>query len=265
QMVGMTATVNPVSTIDDWGVLSDGSIAFVRGHDYHVDLLRPDGSVKTGEKLPFDWKRLTDEDKQKLLDSAKAADDKAAADAKAAAAAGKGNAANDAATAAALSALAGAGGGGGLGGGGGGGGGGGEQRVVVMSVGGGGGGGPVSSSVVTSDGSGPRTMNFTPEIEYVPLKEIPDYYPPIRQGAARADMDGNLWILPTTSAQSKNGELVYDVVNKNGDIFERVRIPAGRSIVGFGKGGIVYLQSGSRANGFSLERTQLVNPVKGAQ
>ena len=87
--------------------------------------------------------------------------------------------------------------------------------------------------------------------------EIPDFYPPLRDGAAIADMDGNLWILPTTSAQSKNGELVYDVVNPKRGLFERVRMPVGRSVLGFGKGGVVYLMSGDRATGFYVERTRL--------
>jgi hypothetical protein len=72
-----------------------------------------------------------------------------------------------------------------------------------------------------------------------------------------ADLDGNLWILPTTSAQSKQGELVYDVVNPKKGLFQRVRMPLGRSIAGFGKGGVVYLQSGDRTNGFYLERARV--------
>jgi hypothetical protein len=90
-----------------------------------------------------------------------------------------------------------------------------------------------------------------------------DYYPPIRVGAATADLDGNLWILPTTSAQSKNGELVYDVLSPKKGLFERVRMPVGRSIAGFGKGGVVYLMSGDRTNGFYLERTRLPTGAKG--
>jgi hypothetical protein len=96
--------------------------------------------------------------------------------------------------------------------------------------------------------------------EFLALKDIGDYYPPIAQNAALADLDNNLWILPTTSAQSLHGELVYDVVNSSGELFERVRVPAGRSIVGFGKGGVVYLVSGDRTSGFYLERTRL--PLK---
>jgi hypothetical protein len=91
----------------------------------------------------------------------------------------------------------------------------------------------------------------------VPISDIPDFYPPIRRNSAMADADGNLWILPTTSAQSQHGELVYDVVNPKKGLFQRVRMPVGRSIAGFGKGGVLYLQSGDMANGFHLERVKL--------
>src|SRR5262249_34645968 len=67
----VTTIIQPVPTEDSWAVLSDGTLAFVRGRDYHVDWVLPDGSKKSTDKLPFDWKRLTDDDKQKLADSAK--------------------------------------------------------------------------------------------------------------------------------------------------------------------------------------------------
>jgi hypothetical protein len=213
--------LNPLLTIDEWAVLSDGTIAFVRGHDYHVDWIHPDGTRSSTAKLPFDWRRLTDDDKQRLIDSTRVAQDSAAA------------------RISRLRALAPPGGGGGRGGGGG-------------------------------DPNAPRPV--LPPIEIAKPNEIPDYYPPIRPGAAIPDLDGNLWILPATSAQSQGGELVYDVVSPQRGLFERVRIPAGRSIAGFGKGGVVYLLVGERVNGsdappvpsqrfmtgFHLERTKLV-------
>jgi hypothetical protein len=84
-----------------------------------------------------------------------------------------------------------------------------------------------------------------------------DYLPVISVSSTTADLDGNLWILPRTSTLSQKGELVYDVVNTKGELFERVRLPLGRAIAGFGKGGVVYLTSGNIANGFYLERTTL--------
>lgn len=242
----LTVTLNPVQTLDDWAVLSDGSVAFVRGHDYHMDWLDANGSWRSTAKLPFDWRRLTDDDKQALIDSARKAQDAIQAKAQTTSI---NSADGDAARAMSEKAAA-AGAGGGA-----------AQQVIVMRAGdggGGGGGGPVFSG----GPGGAQTRITTPTIEFVPLKEIADYYPPIRQGAAKPDADGNLWVLPTTSGQSLKGELVYDVINKKGELFRRVRIPAGRSIAGFGRGGVVYLQSGSRADGWYLERGQVIGGTR---
>jgi hypothetical protein len=212
-------TINPLQAVDEWAILSDGTIAFVRGHDYHVDWIHPDGAKSSTGKLPFDWKRLTDDDKQHLVDSARAVENAILARA----------ALNGPDARSVLGADPPDGGG-------------------SRGRGGGGGG---------DAGAGPRRGPPPPIIDFVPLAEIADYYPAIRAGAALADRDGNLWILPTTSAQSQKGELIYDVVNPKAGLFERVRVPAGQSVAGFGKGGVVYLMSGDRTNGFYLERTRL--------
>ena len=207
--------INPINTVDEWAVLSEGTIALVRGHDYHVDVIQPDGKTFSAPKLPFDWKRLTDEDKQALIDSARAVQERAVADAKAgaatpAAAAEAGREANIALM------FGGGGGGGGFGGGGGDhgfGAGGGDHGVGSGGPPGGGG----------RDGGAGGWGGFGAiTVEYAPLKDIADYYPAIRIGAAKADLDGNIWIIPTTSAQSKAGELVYDVVNNRGELTHRV-------------------------------------------
>jgi hypothetical protein len=102
-------------------------------------------------------------------------------------------------------------------------------------------------------------------VDYVPLKEIADYYPAIRPGAAKADLDGNLWVLPTTSAQSKAGELVYDVINNRGALIYRVRLPLGRLIAGFGHRGVVYLMHRDGAYGWQLERTTVAASARATQ
>ena len=51
-------------TPDDWAILSDGSLAIVRPNDYHIDWVYPDGRRVSTPKMPFDWRRLTDADKQ---------------------------------------------------------------------------------------------------------------------------------------------------------------------------------------------------------
>jgi hypothetical protein len=216
----VTTIVQPVPTEDSWSVLSDGTIAFVRGRDYHVDWILPDGTKRSTDKLPFDWKRLTDEDKQHLIDSARVVRDSLVA------------IRNRRVNGPATSGRAGDVGGG------------------DPSQGRGRSGGGAADPATGQQGS-------IQKIAFVPLSEIPDYYPPIHPNAAMADADGNLWILPTTSAQSKQGELVYDVVNPKKGLFQRVRMPLGRSIAGFGKGGVVYLQSGDRTNGFYLERARV--------
>ena len=220
----VTTIIQPVPTKDSWAVLSDGTIAFVRGRDYHVDWILPDGSKSATPKLPFDWKRLTDEDKQKLADSAKVVWDS-------------------------LMTLR-------------------NKRVntPVTSARSDGAGGDAQQGRGRSGGGvaepGPSQGGSIQRMISVPISEIPDYYPPIRENSAMADLDGNLWILTTTTAQSKHGELVYDVVNPKKGLFERVRMPEGRSIAGFGKG-VIYLQSGNRSDGFYLERVKLeTNPQR---
>jgi hypothetical protein len=200
----------PIETVDDWALLSDGSLAIVRGQDYHIDWIDPDGKRHSTTKLPYDWKRLTDEDKQRLIDSTR-----------------------DAASAAMSTAL-------------------GRSAGRPPSD------APQQPGARRFAPSDPNASVQRAAVEYVPPdpKDLPDYYPPIRLNAVMPDLDGNLWILPTSSAQSKQGELVYDVVNAKGD-FHRVRMPVGKSVAGFGKGGVVYLQSGDRTNGFYLERTRV--------
>jgi hypothetical protein len=55
---------------------------------------------------------------------------------------------------------------------------------------------------------------------------------------------------------------VYDVVNPKGELFQRVRLPLGRAIAGFAKGGVVYLTYGDLASGFHLERTKLLTATE---
>jgi len=216
-------SVEPAPVVDEWAVLADGSIAIVRGHDYHIDWIHADGATHSTTKLPFDWKRLTDNDKQKLIDSARVEHTKTLGTALASRPA-RGGSPDDA---------------------------GGTT---------GGRSGARGEVPPGADAGPPRPV---PPMEYLApaLKDVADYYPSIRPGALMPDLDGNLWILPTSSAQSRNGELIYDVVNVQGD-FHRVRIPLGRSIAGFGRGGVVYLQSGDKVNGFYLERTKLPGASK---
>lgn len=207
----MSSQLNPLPVVDDWAVLSDGSIALVRGRDYHIDWIRPDGSTASSAKIPFEWQRLTDEDKVAFIDSVRAARERMGANAPGISM-----------------------GGGtvmGMGGPGAGGGGGSPQIVMRVAPGGGDGGPPPRGQ---GGGFAPPQMTF------VPASELPDYKPPFFAGSVRADADGRLWIrtIPTEAIQ---GGPVYDVVDGRGELVERVQVPADRAIVGFGAGGVVYL------------------------
>jgi len=72
---GMSATsiINPIPTIDDWALLSDGTVAVVRGKDYHIDWTTSEGIRSSSAKIPYEWQRLDDSGKVALLDSARAA------------------------------------------------------------------------------------------------------------------------------------------------------------------------------------------------
>ena len=203
--VSVNVQMNPLPTVDDWAVMSDGSVAIVRGRDYHVDFIRPDGRVESTPKIPFEWQRMTDEDKTAFIDSLKAARERMAA-ANPGGAAGGSNLT-----------ITGAPPGGGAGG---------EQRVMIM-------GGPPGGGA----GGPPQLGGNT---NFVSAAELPDYKPAFFAGAARADADGHLWIR-TIPTKGISGGPVYDVVNGKGQLVDRVQVPKDRTIIGFGPGGIVYL------------------------
>ena len=203
--MSLSSLINPLPVVDDWVVTSEGALAFVRGRDYHVDWVNPDGTRVTSAKIPFDWQRLTDEDKVAFIDSVKAARDRQGA-----------NAPNPT---------------GGPAIGGGGGGGGGPNIQIFMGPGpGGGAGGPGAAG-----GRPPQV-----QVNFVPPTDLPDYKPPFFANSSRADYEGNVWIrtIPTTAIA---GGPVYDVINRKGEIVDRVQIPVNRTIAGFGPNGAVYL------------------------
>ena len=238
----MSITMNPLPVVDDWAVLSDGTVAIVRGRDYHVDFIG-DAGTTAAEKIPYDWQRMTDDDKSRFLDSAKVAIEKTRA---AVAAGGPGAAA---AMQNGLQAL--------------GGGGGGAPQMITMTrergdgpPGGGppaggaaAGGAPVGT--VRTDAGGPGGFQVPP-INMVPISELPDYKPVFGNGAVRADMDGRIWVR-TIPTKVTTGGAIYDIIDKTGKLVDRVQVPAGTTIAGFGRGGIVYL--GTRdAIGLHIQR-----------
>lgn len=216
--VSMRSQINPLPVIDEWVALSDGTIAFVRGRDYHIDWLAPDGTLKPSPKISFDWQRLTDDDKVAFIDSLKAARARMA----------EGGPGAVAAVGAALGATEGAIGAAA------------PNVQIFMGPGGGpggGGGGGGRQGAGPGAGGAPR-MNA--QVNFVEPSELPDYKPAFFAGSVRVDTQGNLWIR-TIPTKAIPGGPVYDVIDRNGALVERVQVPEGRTIAGFGPGGVVYL------------------------
>jgi hypothetical protein len=99
-----------------------------------------------------------------------------------------------------------------------------------------------------------RVDTIVPSVSFLPLAEIPDYVAPIRPFTIKADRNNHVWILPTTTLNATGGGLLYDVVNTRGEIVERVQLPAGRTLGGFGPNGEVYLLALNGAGRFTLEK-----------
>ncbi len=201
--ISITSLINPLPVVDDWTVTSDGAIAFVRGKDYHVDFVNPDGSKVSAAKIPFDWQRMSDEDKVAFIDSVKAARERLGANAPTP-----------------LTGAPPAGGGG-------------APNVQIFMNPGGPGGGPGGPGAQRP--GGPQA-----QLNFIPPNELPDYKPPFFAGSIRADNEGNVWVrtIPTSAVA---GGPVYDVINRKGELIDRVQIPSGRTIIGFGPNGAVYL------------------------
>ena len=250
--INVMSTTNPLPQGDDWALLPDGTIALVRTRDFHVDWLNPDGTRTSSPKIPFNWERLTDEGKVAFIDSAKVAIEKARATGQL--------------------------GVGGFG----------PQLVMRGGPGGDGGDGAGAGRRDGRSGDAPRTgsapapaPNATtgtttataggnttvtvggpgggafggqlPPLTMISPSELPDYKPAFAPGSTRVDVDGNLWI---RTSQNVDARPVYDVVNRKGELIDRVQLPANRILAGFGEGGVVYLavRDGTTAH---LERARV--------
>jgi len=265
----MEYVMNPMPATDDWAVLADGTVAIVRWIDYRVDYIRPDGTRTSSAKLPFDWQRMTDDDKKRMVDSVAVVQRRSAMTQWITQTIrwvnqynGKYPAgitipdgftlppgfAKDAFLPAGVTFPA--------------------NYVYACPPG----VDPVlpttpatpgapppmpscmPAPIVMSGGQTPPAPTMRPVFIAAP-EDIPDYRPPITNGSVRADMDGNLWIR-TVPAKPVPGGLIYDIVDNRGELVTRYQLPPGYTIVGFGKDKVVYL-SMRDATGVHLARVRL--------
>jgi hypothetical protein len=174
------ATVEVLPTIDEWTTLPDGTIAVVRGADYHIDWYRADGTKTSTPPMQIDWRRLTDAEKRSRVESTRAAYEAT---------------------------------------------------------------------------NNPHNDSDAPSIEFQAPNTLPDFLPPVFIGGVRSDPQGNVWIAPTSSSYAGYAGFMYDVVNRRGQIVERVRLPKDRVLVGFSDTGDIYMVA-MEANGMYLERAR---------
>jgi len=229
--INITSITNPLPQGDDWALLPDGTIALVRTKDFHVDWLSPQGTITSSPKIPFNWERLTDEGKVAFIDSAKVAIEKARASGQFAGPGGvqfqmrggeggpaggrRDGPATDAPRSGSTPAPAP------------------NAQPGTMTVTS---GGNTTVTTVGAGGGGPGGQ--LPPLQMVSPSELPDYKPAFQPGSTRADADGNLWI---RTSQNVDARPVYDIINRKGEVIDRVQLPANRVLAGFGPGGVVYL------------------------
>jgi hypothetical protein len=163
---------NPMPVSDEWVVVSDGSIAILRSSDYHVDWVTPDGKLTSSPAVPFEWHRLTDDAKAKLIES------------------------------------------------------------VTHSV-----------AVARSSVPGGAPARSFP---IVAASELPDYVPPFAPGSVLADERDRIWVQTSASYANVTGA-VYDVIDRQGKLVDRVEVPNDRVIVGFAGSDSVFLSSLGKA------------------
>jgi hypothetical protein len=183
----MRMYVNLLGLDDQFATLSDGTAAVLSVQDYHIEWTDPDGTRRSTPKMPFDWRRLTEADKHRMMDSVRPELDR-------------------------------------------------RNSVRPITI---------------NTPNGPRTGRQ--QFEFLPLDKFGDFEQPIQTGALMADRDARLWILPRTSLSAKDG-LLYDVINRKGEIEYRVQFPKDYALAGFGENGVVYVMHLNGRRG-TLERT----------
>jgi len=282
---------NPLPLTDDWALLSDGTIAFLRGQDYRVEYRAPDGTITSSDKQPFPWVRLADDDKVRFADSAKAVQIANAQREFTTQMIAWSNLLNKPYPATfsvptgytpppglpkdwilpkgvsfpanyvpacppGVSPPAGAM----------------PMGIPGMAI--------TEMRAATAGPPPAATPGAAPAVNctqtyyadmygsgYTPPPpiyraptlvrpaDLPDYKPPVALTSAKADGDGNLWVRALPMRPTPGG-IIYDVINRAGVMVDRIQLPPAYQLVGFGPGKIVYL-SNRDATGLHLSRVRL--------
>ena len=322
---------NPLPTADEWAVLSDGTVAFVRVIDYRIEYRNADGTWTSSPKLPYEWQRVTEDDKQRMIDSVKSQQRRSAmnsyvtsmmrwvnqygktypdsfkapegyrlqnglsrdwklppglqfpanyifgcrpgetptmtsAPERSPEASGADRVRGERGAAERPT------GGRPMG----------DRSMAERAPGGRPGaerpnvpdgprpGGPgiagaapagqdsipscIPTPVTVSGGNAPPPPTLR-ETGVMGAADLPDYRPPFTNNSVRADADGNLWIRPVQPRPIPGGA-IYDIVSRQGELVDRLQLPQGYTLAGFGQGKVVYLMMRDAA-GIHLARVRL--------
>jgi len=223
---------NTLPVSDTWTMMPDGTIAALREHDYHVDWVAPNGTVTSTPKIAHEWVAITDSMKLAIIDSVRRLDSAAIDRMRANKARANGGQ---------------AGGGAGVGSGSAG-----RSGIGTMGFF----SGPGGMRMITTSVDG-----IAVDPQYMDPDLLPSYFPPFPQNDSlllssplRADADGHLWIRVNLPRRPEGG-FVYDVVDRHGMLIDRVQIPGGTNIIGFGPG-VAYLISREGAS-YALARAKI--------
>ncbi len=275
--ISMRTTTNPMPVLDDWAVTADGSLALLRHRDYSIDWLRPDGRWESTPPMPFDWTRITDENKKAFVDSLRTQLENSrrmsmarydsinhvcfdmdrtmgpplTKEVREAIKARSGRAGAAGAPIAPVAAADVA------------------RATAATAVAGRGAPPPPSGAAPAAPVAGPpmppvqpcppgpypaAAMMFGPPPNVIPYTELPDYKPPFAANSMRADADGNVWIR-VNQMKPVPGTYQFDIANNKGELFDRIQMPIARTLVGFGPGNIVYV-IGREGTTVRLERVR---------
>jgi hypothetical protein len=242
--VAMRTIDDPFFTADAWTVGADGSVIVLRGRDYRLEFFTVDRRHLFGPEIPHEWSLIGADRRQSVADSVNASRretfnrelplwvrDSAAL------AAGKPP----------LRSVPGRG-----------------SWLSVTDLA----DGTIEVTLWEPGPGGSRIGRPRPSLNLVKPDELPNRLPAVdiapgpptttaafaRPDALLADADHRVWIRPQRwmSATRATPAPAYDIVDREGRLIDRVRIPADRKIVGFGPG-VVYLTT---LDGTRLERAR---------
>jgi hypothetical protein len=85
---------------------------------------------------------------------------------------------------------------------------------------------------------GGRSASSPAPPAYVTPSDLPDFRPPFMIGFTRADAENRVWVRENQNPPSSAP--IYDVIDRQGRLTDRVQLPAGSALVGFAPGAVYF-------------------------